>query len=292
LLKHPKNSINLIRASDKSSIVLFKKVKNFMQGIDVADQDGRVDWTTVKNSGKTFAFVKATEGVSIKDSAFAHNWQTMKAVGVIRGAYHFFHPHTSDPVQQAKEFLKTLGKLQPGDLPPVLDIEVTDNVKNQVVINAAKQWLAEVEKALLQQTQKPIKPIIYTSPSFWEQLGNPSDFANYPLWIAHYGTQNPSIPGPWQGQYLMHQYAGDISGVAGVSGRADLNRFKELQLEDSGLRVKQIQQQLTNIGLYTDDIDGHFSESVKNAVVSFQTSKGLQADGIVGIKTWVSLLWI
>ena len=263
-----------------------------MEGIDVADQDGRVDWTAVKNSGKTFAFVKATEGVSIKDSAFAHHWQTMKAVGIIRGAYHFFHPHTSDPVQQAKEFLKTLGQLEPGDLPPVIDVEVTDKVDSRTVINAAKQWLAEVEKALLQQTQKPIKPIIYTSPSFWEELGNPSDFASYPLWIAHYKVKVPAIPGAWQGQYLIHQYAGDISGVAGVSGRADLNRFNGLQLGDSGLRVKQLQQQLKNIGLYTDAIDGHFTESVKNAIVSFQTSKKLQADGIVGIKSWVALLWI
>ena len=263
-----------------------------MLGIDVADQDGRVDWTTVKNSGKTFAFVKATEGVSIKDSAFAHHWPTMKAAGIIRGAYHFFHPHTSDPVQQAKEFLKTLGKLEPGDMPPVLDVEVTDKVDSRTVINAAKQWLAEVEKALLQQTQKPIKPIIYTFPSFWEEVGNPSDFASYPLWIAHYGTRNPTIPSAWQGQYLIHQYEGDISGVPGVSGRADLNRFNGFQLGDSGLKVKQLQEQLTKIGLYTDTIDGHFSESVKDAIVSFQTSKGLQADGIIGIKTWVALLWI
>ncbi|WP_138500070.1 GH25 family lysozyme [Nostoc sp. PA-18-2419] len=263
-----------------------------MQGIDVFDQDGRVDWTAVKNSGKTFAFVKATEGASIKDSAFAHHWQTMKAVGIIRGAYHFFHPHTSNPVDQAKEFLKTLGKLEPGDLPPVLDVEITDKVSSQAVINAAKQWLAEVEKALLQQTQKPIKPIIYTFPSFWQQLGNPSDFANYPLWIAHYGVQNPSIPSAWQGQYLIHQFEGDVSGVAGVSGRADLNRFNDLQLGDSGLRVKQLQQQLKDIGLYTDAIDGHFTDLVKDAIVSFQKSKGLQADGIVGIKTWVTLLWI
>ncbi|MCC5603619.1 peptidoglycan-binding protein [Nostoc sp. CHAB 5714] len=46
------------------------------------------------------------------------------------------------------------------------------------------------------------------------------------------------------------------------------------------------------MGLYTDAIDGNFTESVKNAIVSFQTSKNLQADGIVGIKTWIALLWI
>ncbi|MEH2365501.1 GH25 family lysozyme [Nostoc sp.] len=263
-----------------------------MIGIDVAGQDGRVDWTAVKNSGKTFAFVKATEGVTVKDSAFAHHWQNMKAAGVIRGAYHFFHPQKSDPVKQAHEFLNTVGNLEPGDLPPVLDIEVDDEVDRKSVINAAKKWLAEVENELKQQTGKVIKPIIYTYPGFWEELGNPSDFAAYQLWIAHYTTHPPTIPSPWQGEYLIHQFQENVSGVPGVSGIADLNRFKELQQGDSGLRVKQLQQQLTDIGLYTDVVDGHFSDQVKSAVISFQTSKGLQADGIVGIKTWVTLLWI
>jgi lysozyme len=263
-----------------------------MLGIDVADQDGRVDWTAVKNAGKTFAFVKATEGASVKDAAFPHHWPAMKAAGIIRGAYHFFHPHTSDPVLQAKEFLKTVGHWESGDLPPVLDIEIRDGVNNQAIINAAKQWLAEVEKTLLQETKRPIKPIIYTFPSFWQELGNPSDFAAYPLWIANYRTQQPQIPSTWQGEYLIHQFLDDVPGVSGVSGKADLNRFKELQLGDSGLSVKKIQQKLTDIKLYTAAIDGHFTESVRNAVISFQTSKGLQADGIVGIKTWVSLLWV
>ncbi|MBD2438081.1 GH25 family lysozyme [Nostoc sp. FACHB-110] len=264
-----------------------------MLGIDVADQDGKVDWTAVKNSGKTFAFVKATEGASIKDSAFAHHWQTMKAVGIIRGAYHFFHPHKSDPVVQAQEFLTTVGKLEPGDLPPVLDIEVTDNVSNpQVVIDAAKKWLEQVEKTLLQQTGKAIKPIIYTYPGFWNELGDPDDFSSYPLWIAHYDQPQPSVPHTWGGEYIIHQYRGDVSGVTGVSGKADLNRFNLLQKGDVGLRVKQLQQQLTNIGLFTDAIDGKFSSAVEAAVISFQSSKGLQADGIVGIKTWITLLWI
>ncbi|MEH2070788.1 MAG: glycoside hydrolase family 25 protein [Nostoc sp.] len=219
-------------------------------GIGVADIDGRVDWTVVKNSGKTFAFAKATEDTNIKDSAFAYNWQSMKAAGIIRGAYHFFNPK-SDAVLQAKEFLKTVGNFEPGDLPPVLDIEVTDKVNNQAVINAAKQWLAEVEKELKQQTGKTIKPIIYTFPSFWEELGNPSDFASYPLYIAHYATQNPSIPSPWQGKYLFHEYEDDVSGVPGVSGRSSLDYFNG-SVEDLKCFVKspslfQVTSQLRNL---------------------------------------------
>ena len=220
-------------------------------GIDVAAQDGRVDWTVVKNSGKTFAFAKATEGVAIKDSAFPNHWPAMKAAGITRGAYHFFHPRTSDPVQQAKEFLKTVGNFEPGDLPPVLDIEVIDKGGNsQEVINGAKQWLVEVEKELKQQTGRTIKPIIYTYPSFWEQLGNPSDFASYPLWIAHFSVKNPTIPSPWQGKYLFHQFAADVSGVPGVSGRVYLEYFngsvQDLKCFAKSPSLFQVTSQLRN----------------------------------------------
>ncbi len=224
-------------------------------GIDVYDLSGTVDWTTVKNSGKTFAFAKATEGVSIKDSAFAEHWRTLKAVGMIRGAYHFFHPHTSDPVEQAKEFLKTVGKFEPGDLPPVLDIEVIDKGGNsQAVINGAKQWLAEVEKDLKQQTGRTIKPIIYTYPNFWEELGNPSDFDSYPLSIGRENQTQPpptSIRSPWHGKYLLYQFATDISGVPGVSGKSDLNYFNG-SVQDLKCFVKspslfQVTSQLRNL---------------------------------------------
>lgn len=267
-----------------------------MYGIDVAETDGRVDWAAVKNSGKTFAFVKATEGKTIKDSAFPRHWSVLKMYGLPRGAYHFFHM-TSDARQQANEFLKTMGKLQPGDLPPVLDVEVADGEDSYTVVVRMKQWLSVVEQALEQQTGKKIKPIIYTAPYFWnDNLGDPHDFSDYPLWIAHYDVSEPSVPDCWgKGNWLIHQYAGDVENVPGVSGQADLNRFNSFQ---PGIRgssiVKDIQQRLKDLKKPEFDpgnVDGNFASMTKNAVIAFQKSMNLQADGIVGIKTWLQLLW-
>jgi len=269
-----------------------------MYGIDVYDGDGRVDWAAVKNSGKTFAFVRATEGVSIKDTAFARHWSVMKMNGIIRGAYHFFHPKTSDPVQQAKEFIKTVGKFEPGDLPPVLDVESDDNGRADAttIIKGMKLWLAEVEKAILEQTGKKIKPIIYTAPYFWKDtVGNPPDFVDYPLWIAHYGVETPQVPATWGGKnWLIHQYAGDVSNIPGVSGDGDLNRFNTIQQTLSGSLIKDIQQRLKNLNKPEYDpgnVDGGFGLKTKNAIIAFQKAHNLQADGIVGVKTWVHLLW-
>ena len=267
-----------------------------MYGIDVYEGDGSVDWTAVRNSGKTFAFVRATEGLTITDQAFAHHWPVMKMDGVIRGAYHFFHPHTSPPVEQAKHFLNTV-KLEPGDLPPVLDVEVSDSIDDiDFIISGIKQWLNEVETGIKQRTGKNIKPIIYTFPNFWvNTLGDPSDFAEYPLWVAHFGVDTPYVPSSWgTGNWLIHQYQGDVENVAGVSGSSDLNRFNLFQAGSTGLNVKEIQQQLKNLKKPAFDpgaVNGVFNAQTKKAIIAFQKSKKLQADGIIGPKTWVNLIW-
>lgn len=267
-----------------------------MYGIDVFEGDGQVDWAAVKYSGKTFAFVKATEGTTIKDSYFTRHWSVMKMDGIIRGAYHLFHPQTSSPSKQAQEYLKTVGKLLPGDLPPVLDVEITDGASASTIIKGVKEWMAVVEKSIFDQTGKKIKPIIYTYPNFWiDTLGNPGDFANYPLSIANFDVETPTIPSSFgKGNWIIHQYQENVENVAGVSGEADLNKFHSIQTGATGLRIKDIQQRLKNLHKPEFDpgvLDGIFSTRTKGAVVAFQKSKQLQADGIVGIKTWVSLLW-
>lgn len=37
------------------------------------------------------------------------------------------------------------------------------------------------------------------------------------------------------------------------------------------------------------NIDGIFGTNTKNAVINYQKSKGLKADGIVGCNTWTAL---
>src|SRR5262245_21247284 len=70
------------------------------QGVDISHWQGTINWQSVKDSGKTFAFCKATEGTDYVDPKFSFNWPAMNSVGLIRGAYHFGRPG-SDPVAQA-----------------------------------------------------------------------------------------------------------------------------------------------------------------------------------------------
>jgi len=62
-----------------------------------------------------------------------------------------------------------------------------------------------------------------------------------------------------------------------------------LQFGSRGQDVTRLQTRLQQLKLYTGAIDGIFGQQTKAAVVQFQRSKGLQADGVVGAKTWTAL---
>lgn len=49
------------------------------------------------------------------------------------------------------------------------------------------------------------------------------------------------------------------------------------------------QDDLNTLGFRTGGLDGIFGVATQNAVMSYQRSKGLTADGIIGCDTWRSL---
>lgn len=62
-----------------------------------------------------------------------------------------------------------------------------------------------------------------------------------------------------------------------------------LRKGDRGDEVKDLQERLNALGYDCGEADGVFGTRTKNAVVRFQTSNGLDPDGIVGRKTWAVL---
>src|SRR5947207_10084097 len=62
-----------------------------------------------------------------------------------------------------------------------------------------------------------------------------------------------------------------------------------LKQGSSGPDVKDLQQKLKDIGFDPNGVDGSFGPGTKAAVIAFQQSKGLQADGIAGPATMPAL---
>jgi len=63
-----------------------------------------------------------------------------------------------------------------------------------------------------------------------------------------------------------------------------------LQVGSTGADVTLVQQKLTTLGFYKGPVDGSYGQGTKDAVIAFQTQKGISpADGVVGPATWQAL---
>ncbi|MEO6819047.1 MAG: GH25 family lysozyme [Ginsengibacter sp.] len=188
-----------------------------IHGIDVSRYQSTINWKEVKEMEIDgikigFAFIKATEGEKNTDPLFKKNWRRAGAQNITKGAYHFYIPGTS-PERQAKNFSEMVS-LQKGDLPPVLDIEISRHVTVSQMQADVKRWLQIIEN------HYGVKPIIYTNISFYETYFN-SGFEEYPIWIAHYLQQlQPRTNRHWI--FWQHSEQGRVNGIR---GKVDFNVF-------------------------------------------------------------------
>lgn len=201
-----------------------------LKGIDVSYYQGTVDWAKVKGAGQAFAFVRVSDGVNYPDSKFAANWPAVKKAGLVRGVYQYFRP-TQDVQAQVDLLLNKLaaaGGLQPGDLPPVLDLETDGGLAASTVVARAKDWLAKVEAKI------GAKPIVYTAAFMSQTIG--TSFGSYPLWVANYGATCPLMPSGWTNwSFWQNSDSGTVSGVASP---VDTNYFNGDGPKLQGLTLK------------------------------------------------------
>lgn len=184
-----------------------------VHGIDVSAYQGRIDWAEVSRNHVKFAFIKATEGVTLRDSKFQRNWKAARKAGVYRGAYHYFQP-TYDGAKQANLFTRTV-PLAPGDLPPVLDVEHAEFHDVAVMRRNVATWLRLVER------HYGVRPILYSNYSFYQRY-LAGHFDKYPLWLAHYEVDQPRLP---REKWIIWQHS-DEAYIPGIRGTVDFNVFQ------------------------------------------------------------------
>jgi len=198
-----------------------------IHGIDVSKYQSIVAWEEVKAMKVKeiqlgFAFIKATEGIANTDPNFKRNWKKAKDNEIIRGAYHFFIG-SKDGRMQAENFIDKV-ELEPGDMPPVLDVEQLNGNSSTEFKKEIKEWLDIVEN------HYGVKPIIYTNVDFYKRnLG--AEFDDYPLWVAHYyQLQQPRINRGWS--FWQHSDEGRVNGII---NKVDFNVFNGDSLEFKNL---------------------------------------------------------
>jgi lysozyme len=195
-------------------------------GIDVSYYQGTINWSQVKAAGKDFAIVRVSDGTGFMDPKFVTNWKGAKAAGLAVGAYQFFRP-TQDATAQADLMVNQLNAVGfgAGDIPPVIDVEVTDGVSGATLLARVNTWIARVK------SRTGRLPILYTSPGFWGGIGSPSTLPY--IWVAHWGVSCPNLPAPW-GRLRFWQYS-STGKVSGISGNVDIDMYNGSLAELKGL---------------------------------------------------------
>lgn len=191
-------------------------------GIDVSHYQGAINWTSVRGAGIQWAYIKATEGTTFKDSRFNTNYVAADRAGVIRGAYHFARPNVSSGAVQAN-YLASNGGAWSADsrtLPAAIDLEAGCYGKSQA---AMRSWIADFLITYRARTGR--FAAIYATTSWWTTCtGNYGDFwANHPLWIARWASSPGTLPAgaPF---WTMWQYT-STGRVAGIAGNVDRDYF-------------------------------------------------------------------
>lgn len=165
----------------------------------------------------SFVYIKASEGISIRNRYYASDAQAARRRGIAVGAYHFF---TTKPGKaQALYFLKT-AKPRKGDLPPVLDMELSDRQiekmgGNNVLFRNIIQWCDVVEKHC------GVAPILYLSQRFVNKYLPyipHNKKRRYKVWIARYGEYKPYV-------HLLYWQLSPYGSVNGIHGYVDINVF-------------------------------------------------------------------
>lgn len=192
-------------------------------GIDVSNHQYVIDWErlalyadsagVVKPSVDSsrylqpvlFAIIKSTEGADWQADTFKRNFAEAKRCGIVRGAYHFLR--LSDIDGQIKNFIENT-PLEPGDLPPVLDMEFDKREMaryKDLACEYAHKWLDAIER------HYGVKPILYTYDSYYNNYLKGKGFDDYDFFIARYHEDYPRVPHLEIWQYTEKGRAGGIT---------------------------------------------------------------------------------
>lgn len=162
-------------------------------GIDVSMWQNSIDWKQVRSDTNPhpllFFIIKATQGASIVDPYFKHNWQEAPSQKNVVGAYHFYD-YNDNPIAQAENFIKTVD-LKSGNLRPIIDIELAcasclkPGIPKRKMIQNLRTFIERIE------SHYQIQPILYTYSSFYVEYLKPH-FNNYTFWMAQYDINPPT----------------------------------------------------------------------------------------------------
>lgn len=225
-----------------------------VDGIDVSDHQKTIDWdATARDKRVKFVYIKATEGATYQSRVYRYNLENARRVGIKVGSYHFMR--TGSRVRDQFENFTRVVKKHEQDLLPLIDIEVRQGWTNQQVRDSVKLF------ADLLEEHYGCRPMIYTSSHFFNTILGRA-FADYPLFIARYANNAPSLD---SGDWILWQYS-ERGTIAGITGAVDLSCFnKGRGLQDILIKGSKMGSRRRSNSDAVDNKDKPSSVKVKEA---------------------------
>lgn len=183
--------------------------KETLEGIDISNHQGSINWKAIDQNSVNFAFIKATEGINFVDKSFNKNWNESQDAGFLVGAYHYFNVD-DDGKKQAEHYISVVPK-EKHTLPPVIDIEETSEEQAKLIVELRQ--CAETLEAYY-----GVKPIFYVNNKTYE-LYIRDNFEDYLIWYAIYNNPPPIE------NWTFWQFT-DSGSVNGIDGPVDFNNFQ------------------------------------------------------------------
>lgn len=187
--------------------------KGLASGIDVSVWQGSINWTSVKNSGVSYAIIRAGYGkyASQKDKNFDANIVGAKNAGLDVGVYWYSYAKTAEEAVQEAEACYSVIKGQKLEYPVYFDIE------DASINNLSKSELTAITDAFCSTMESKGYFVGVTSyTNFLNTKLDDSIFNKYDIWVAHYGVSKPTLTKT----FGMWQYRSD-GAVAGINTAVD-----------------------------------------------------------------------
>ena len=167
-------------------------------GVDVSENNGRVDWEAVAAAGQKFAIVRSSYGRYAEDEDFIRNVDGARAAGLMCGAYHYSYALTPaqarQEAQNCKQVIENSGVLL--ELPVFFDMEDADGYKARHGFDFSPENVTAICQAFLEEI-KPLDCGVYASLSWfedkidWKSLG-------CAVWSAQWGDDDDIQGYMWQ----------------------------------------------------------------------------------------------
>lgn len=184
-----------------------------IEGIDVSEFQGRIDWGAVKAEGISFAMLRAGYGEGTVDAEFRRNASECNRLGIPIGVYWFSYALNTQQAAREAEFCLDTIKDYRIEYPVCYDFEqdsVTYAQSNGVIVDRtlATQFVQSFCNTI---ESRKYYAMFYSNRSFLNTMFAEELTEKYDLWYAWY---QPGLDGTACGiwQYTSTGMAGGISG--------------------------------------------------------------------------------